>query len=199
MYIQLTTTVIPQPCLPPIKAPTSAPTSPSPVPPFRIEPNRIVRARRARTHPPRVSRFSDDVAPAQREGRASAQPLQGLRRCGRRPAPARGPDAGDPEEQPRCEPPEEAPRRVPCLRRLRYRWRDADWPLLGPPAEGIGSSSLDLVCLSWLRWGILDLTVLDLCSRAARGSAGDGAGRALGRRRRAAGGYHPVPEAALHR
>jgi hypothetical protein len=42
------------------------------------------------------------------------------------------------------------------------------------------SSPLDLVRLSsGLGWGILDLTVLDLCSRAARGPPGDGAGGAL--------------------
>uniref|UniRef100_A0A452Y1M6 IBB domain-containing protein n=1 Tax=Aegilops tauschii subsp. strangulata TaxID=200361 RepID=A0A452Y1M6_AEGTS len=43
-----------------IKSPHLAHTSPPPVPLFRIEPNRIVRAH---PHsPPRVSRFSDDVA-----------------------------------------------------------------------------------------------------------------------------------------
>ena len=63
-----------------------------------------------------------------------------------------------------------------------------------PPALSLGFG-----CRGGLDLTASDLISLSLSACAARGLAGVGAGGALQRPQRAAGGHHAVQEAALHR
>jgi len=81
--------------------------------------------------------FRRDVAPAERAGADAEGQLQADGGRGGEPPPPGGPDGGHPQGQARGEPPEEAPRRLPGLRRRR---RPAHGTLHRAPAEGAAAA-----------------------------------------------------------